>query len=109
MGGLREKDVKGDIKEALDHEGIWYFMPLMMGYGRTGIPDFICCWGGRLLAIEAKGKGGELRPSQSREIEDLESAGATVWVVGPDHIPALEEELKRWKSSVRKTRYSSKA
>jgi Holliday junction resolvase len=78
-----EGRIKVQIKRVLDELGIWYFMPAANGFGKVGIPDFICCWQGEFLAIEAKapGKMGTLTPNQMRRIEEIRSAGGTAYVV----------------------------
>lgn len=71
MAKTPEGKVKDEIKAFLDSLGAecWYFMPMMMGYGRKGIPDFIGCYKGRFFSIEAKapGKAANLTPWQARE------------------------------------------
>ena len=54
MGTTPEDAVKQDIKATLDKYGIWHFMPMMVGYGRNGIPDHLCCISGFMFTIEAK-------------------------------------------------------
>jgi hypothetical protein len=78
-----EAAVKVRIKRVLDELGIWYFMPAANGFGKVGIPDFICCWQGEFLAIEAKapGKLDNLTPNQFRRIEEIRSAGGMAFVV----------------------------
>lgn len=65
-----EGRVKEAVKKWLKERGVWYYMPTQNGMGRSGIPDFICCWGGRFLAIETKapGKRGNVTPGQVREL-----------------------------------------
>lgn len=66
-----EAKAKAEIKQVLKEFGCWYFMPMMNGYGRAGIPDFIGCWRGIFFAIEAKAEDGVLTPQQARELESI--------------------------------------
>jgi len=52
-----EKDVKTAIRKLLDDFDVWYYMPAASVYSKRGIPDFICCVNGRMVAIEAKRPG----------------------------------------------------
>jgi hypothetical protein len=75
-----EAKVKAEIKKVLAEYNCWYFMPMMNGYGRTGVPDFIGCYKGRLFAVEAKSGTGELTPNQEREIAAIWAADGCVVV-----------------------------
>lgn len=54
MAQTPEDAVKQSIKTTLDRYKIWHFMPMMVGYGRSGIPDHLCCISGFMFTIEAK-------------------------------------------------------
>jgi len=78
-----EGKVKAAIKRKLVERGVWYYMPVQNGMGVTGIPDFICCWQGRFIAIEAKapGKRANTSANQHRQIMLIHMAGGTAVVV----------------------------
>lgn len=88
-----EADVKKDVKKWLGARGIWYYMPVQNGMGVTGVPDFICCWAGRFVAIETKapGKRGNLSENQKHQIEGICATGGTAFVV--DDVSQLDEEF----------------
>lgn len=86
MAATPEGRVKARVKKWLDDRGVYYYMPMQNGYGRVGIPDFICCvpWlNGRLVAIETKapGKRNNTTPNQRREIKSINQAGGFALVV----------------------------
>jgi len=85
-----EAVVKKAVKAILAKYNIWYFMPHMSGFGRAGIPDFICCIRGRLLGIETKAKGGKLTRIQEIEHQKIMDAGGVCIVLRPDRVKALE-------------------
>lgn len=78
-----EGRVKAAVRKWLDARGIWYYMPVQNGMGKTGIPDFVCCWDGRFLAIETKapGKRANLSANQERQIQLIHQAGGAAVVV----------------------------
>ena len=83
---MRESDVKDDIKKILDKHGVWYFMPSMNGYGRAGIPDFICCVKGNFMAIEAKFGRGKASAHQARELADIQMNEGISMIIDEHHI-----------------------
>jgi hypothetical protein len=78
-----EGRVKAAVKRVLREFDIWYFCPVSNGMGQAGIPDFICCWDGRFLAIETKapGKTGNTTANQDRVIECINAAGGRALVI----------------------------
>jgi len=78
-----EGKVKAEIKKLLKIHGVWFYMPVQNGYGKVGIPDFICCFNGKFLAIEAKAPGKELllTPNQRNVLEDIGNHGGETLVV----------------------------
>lgn len=68
-----EGRVKNAVKKVLKDHNIWFFMPMQNGFGVVGIPDFICCWEGRFLAIETKapGKRSSTTANQTAKLEEI--------------------------------------
>lgn len=79
-----EARVKNAVKKLLTEHGAWYFMPVSNGMGRHGIPDIICCVGGRFMAIECKAGKGRTTALQQRELERITEAGGAALVVNDD-------------------------
>ena len=72
-----EGKVKADIKTLLKQlPNCWWFMPVSTGHGVHGIPDFIVCYCGFFVAIEAKKPGGKAgtTPLQKMQIRGIEMA-----------------------------------
>lgn len=88
-----EGKVKNDIKKLLNARGIWYFMPSANGFGKVGVPDFICCWQGRFLAIEAKapGKLNNTTANQERRIQEINDSMGIAFVA--DNAKMVEDVL----------------
>jgi hypothetical protein len=62
--------------------------------GVVGIPDFVCCWGGRFLAIETKAPGNRkgTTPNQERVLAEIKAHGGVSVVV--DDLAQLEALLR---------------
>lgn len=88
-----EAKVKTAVKKILDSLNIYHFSPFQAGMGRAGIPDIICCYEGRFLAIECKAGKGKTTALQDREINAIQEAGGTAWVVNENDLPTLKERL----------------
>jgi len=88
---------EGRVKDAcvavLQRHGAYYFFPVMGGYGRSGVPDIICCINGKFLGIECKAGKNEPTALQQREINQIQAAGGMAMVVRED-LTLLEFLLK---------------
>ena len=58
----------------------WGFKPMMMGYGRKGIPDILGCYRGHFMAIEVKSESGKLTPWQEVEIREIRQSRGVAFV-----------------------------
>lgn len=92
-----ESRVKRAVKKILDVEGVYYFFPATGGYGRSGVPDIICCVQGRFLAIECKAAKGEITALQAHELTKITDAGGVTFIARPDTIGALSFYIKSLK------------
>lgn len=90
-----ESDVKRDIKKLLKKYGIWYFMPSASEFGKSGIPDFICCVHGTLLAIEAKFGYNKPTEMQRDRINEINAAGGIAIWVNENRLHLLERLLQK--------------
>ena len=89
MAATPESKVKAKIKAILKAHGVYYAMPIGTGYGNAGVPDFLCCFNGRFLAIEAKANGGVTTALQDKNLRDIETAGGITCVLSEDNVSAL--------------------
>ena len=94
MASTPEAKVKSKVVAILKAYGVYYFFPVMSGFGRSGIPDIICCYKGRFLAIECKAGNNTTTPLQDREIADIIEAGGTALVIREDNLHLVEAYLK---------------
>ena len=89
-----EAKVKAAVRKLLVDFGIYYFSPSANGYGRAGIPDIICCFGGRFIAIECKAGKGVTTALQDRELAAIRTAGGMTMAVNETNIQELKEKLQ---------------
>lgn len=89
-----EGKIKAQIKTLLKHYNVYYHMPVQNGMGCPTL-DFICCYKGRFIGIEAKAPGKLPTIRQYTTMNDMKQAGAIVVVVSCDNdLLALEGWLK---------------
>lgn len=91
MARTPEGVVKDGIKAWFKARGIWSCAPIGTGFGASGVPDFVACWNGKFLAIEAKapGKRGNTTVMQDNQIMGIHKAGGIALVV--DDVAQLDE------------------
>jgi len=85
MAATPEKKVKTKVESILKSAGVYYFFPATHGYGRSGVPDIICCVGGRFLAIECKAGEGTTTALQDRELMRIRNAGGWTLVINEEN------------------------
>jgi hypothetical protein len=93
-----EGDVKREVKKLLKKYNAWWYMPVPTGFGKAGVPDFICCIDGSFLAIETKYGSNKPTANQEREIREIKLAGGAALVINEKNLPSLEDTLEplRW-------------
>jgi Holliday junction resolvase len=84
MASTPEKIVKLAVVKLLKQYGVYFFFPATHGYGRSGVPDIVCCINGKFLAIECKAGKNEPTALQQREINQIQQAGGMAMVVRED-------------------------
>jgi Holliday junction resolvase len=94
MATTPESKVKAKVVKLLKQYGAYYFFPATHGYGRSGVPDVVCCVKGKFLAIECKAGANKPTPLQNREIDAIRTARGIAMVVNEDNINMVELILK---------------
>jgi hypothetical protein len=93
MAATPESKVKAKIKAILKEHRVYYAMPIGTGYGNAGVPDFLCCFNGRFVAIEAKANGGKTTALQDKNLRDIEAAGGITCILNEDNVSVLGNYL----------------
>jgi Holliday junction resolvase len=98
MAMTPEGKVKKKVVDILNKYGVYYFFPATGGYGRSGVPDIVCCCkNGQFFAIECKANGKNPTALQAREIDRINDAGGVAIVVRDTDVALLEKFLKESK------------
>ena len=96
MAQTPEGKVKAAVKRILDAHNVYYFPPATGGYGRSGVPDIVCCVNGHFLAIECKAGNGKTTVLQERELQAIRDAGGVAMVVNEVTLGALVKVLREF-------------
>lgn len=99
MAMTPEGKVKARVVKTLKAQGVYYFFPATHGYGRSGVPDIVCCVDGNFLAIECKAGKGKTTALQDFEIESIRKAGGTALVVNETNVGAVSEYIRLTKNT----------
>ncbi len=94
MAGTPESKVKAAVVKLLKQYGAYYFFPATHGYGRSGVPDIVCCVKGKFLAIECKAGKGETTALQDKEINTIRTAQGVAAVARETNLDMIEQILK---------------
>lgn len=89
-----EGKIKAKVVKILRDEGVYYFFPATHGYGRSGVPDIICCVAGKFVAIECKAGGNKPTALQVREIETIRQAGGVAVVTDETNWDEIRELIR---------------
>lgn len=95
-----ESKVKAAVVKLLHKHGAYYFFPATHGYGRSGVPDVVCCVKGKFLAIECKAGKNVATVLQEREMNNIRVAMGHAMVVNEDNMALLEQVLKELMNGV---------
>lgn len=90
-----EKKVKNKVVALLKDAGAYYFYPVTGGFGASGVPDIVCCFYGRFLAIECKAGNNTLSALQRQNIEAIKRNQGLALVINEDNTDEVREIL-RW-------------
>ena len=94
MAQTPEKKVKDKVVKLLKQYGVYYFFPATHGFGRSGVPDVVCCVKGIFLAIECKAGTNKPTALQEKEIADIRKAGGIAFVINELNLTLLENYLR---------------
>jgi hypothetical protein len=88
-----EGKIKEQVKALLKKHKVFYFMPVSNGFGKHGIPDFICSHNGHFLGLETKAEGKKPTALQVKCMKEIEDAGGKCFVVDSQK---MIEEVEKW-------------
>lgn len=91
-----EAKVKKKIKDILKSVGAYYAMPVASGFGNAGVPDFLVCYKGRFIGIEAKANGGKATALQLKNLDQIIAAGGVALIVDENNVGNLMETIEEY-------------
>ena len=86
MAQTPEAKVKDKIVKILKKHSVYYFFPATFGFGRSGVPDIICCYRGQFVAIECKAGDNKPTALQQRELKNIMTSGGHAFVANEENI-----------------------
>jgi Holliday junction resolvase len=89
-----EKKVKNEVVKILKENNVYYFFPGTHGYGRSGVPDIVCCVDGKFMAIECKAKRNNLTTLQENGIKNIQAASGIALVVNETNMDLVRGAIK---------------
>lgn len=93
MAKTPEAKVKAVVVGYLKWLGVYYFYPVTGGYGRSGIPDIICCYRGWFVAIECKAGNNKCTTLQQNNIDEIREQGGLAWVINEGNMHSVPDLL----------------
>jgi Holliday junction resolvase len=100
MAKTPEAKVKEHVVRILKDEGVYYFFPATHGFGRSGVPDIVCCVAGRFLGIECKAGANKPTALQVRELEAIRRSDGHAIVVNELNWDMVREYVRKLKGCV---------
>jgi hypothetical protein len=89
-----ESKVKAAVVKLLEKYDAYYFYPATHGYGRSGVPDIVCCVRGRFIGIECKAGDNKPTALQVRELDNIRRAHGVAAVIRETNLIVLETILQ---------------
>ena len=86
-----EAKVKKKVVDVIKKNDAYYFFPATGGYGRSGVPDVVCCYRGYFVAIECKAGTNKPTPLQEAEMAKIRQAQGFTLVVNEDNIDDVQD------------------
>lgn len=88
-----EAKVKANVVKVLKAHRVYYFFPATHGYGRSGVPDIVCCYKGAFIGVECKAGKGKPTALQLHEAEEIKAAGGAWLCINEHNISELVDLL----------------
>ena len=93
--------MKDKVVKLLKANEVYYFFPNTHGFGRSGVPDIICCVRGKFLGIECKAGDNKPTALQEKEMQSIRDAGGKTLVVNENNISDVESIVKEMNNEQR--------
>lgn len=99
MAATPESKVKKKVVDVLKKHGAYFFYPVTGGYGRSGVPDIVCCWKDRFIGIECKANGGKPTALQMKNLDEIVAQGGVSILVDETGIGLFALMMESWSTT----------
>jgi Holliday junction resolvase len=89
-----EGRVKRKAIAELQKLGMYIFFPATGGFGRSGIPDIVCCYKGKFIGIECKANGKKPTALQQSNLEEIVNNGGIAIVIDETSVFNLKQIIE---------------
>jgi len=89
-----EGRVKRKAVVELQKLGMYVFFPATGGFGRSGIPDIVCCYKGKFIGIECKAHGNKPTALQQSNLEEIVNNGGIAIVIDETSVFNLKQIIE---------------
>ena len=89
-----EGRVKRKAIAELQKLGMYVFFPATGGFGRSGIPDIVCCYKGKFIGIECKAHGNKPTALQQSNLEEIVNNGGIAIVIDETNVFNLKQIIE---------------
>ena len=88
-----EGRVKQKVRKVLNELGAYYSMTVTGGFGNSGTPDYIVCFGGRFYGIECKAQDNKPTALQLKHLKDIKRNGGVALIIDEHNVEQLENMI----------------
>lgn len=96
-----EKDVKKAVKELLNRNGWFWWMPPANGFGKVGVSDFNALKTGVFLAVETKFGGNKPTVQQKAYLQSIHASGGLAFLVDETNLEWFDIWLQTFDRSAK--------
>ena len=89
-----EGKVKRKAIAELQKLGMYIFFPATGGFGRSGVPDIVCCYKGKFIGIECKAHGNKPTALQQSNLEEIVNNGGIAIVIDETSVFNLKQIIE---------------
>jgi Holliday junction resolvase len=89
-----EGRVKRKAVAELQKLGMYIFFPATGGFGRSGIPDIVCCYKGKFIGIECKTHGKKPTALQQSNLQEIVNNGGIAIVIDETSVFILKQIIE---------------
>ena len=95
---MKEKAFENKVKAFLKKDGCYFVKYFGCAFTQAGVPDLLCCVGGRFVAVELKSENGKPSNLQIYNIEEIKKSGGIAFVLYPQNFEEFKTVIRKLKN-----------